>query len=118
MSKAACKEAEAFSHGDGGGGGGDLNGSATNHQVGVLTTLHHKIYKKPSRKDLEQARPCRLAIVFTFILFLVGFLVASVVLIAITDKCNNREKDGDSVSSRMQYQVRNRLQTNAYFKNV
>ena len=47
-----------------------------------------KLYGKPCAKDVAAMRPCRLFIVFTFILFLVGFLIASIALLAITEKCN------------------------------
>lgn len=49
-------------------------------------------FRRPSGKEVAACKPCRLCLVGTFLLFLIGLLVASIVLIAITDKCKTTER--------------------------
>ena len=62
-------------------------------------------YRKPSSKELAACRPCRMCLIVFFVLTLIGLLAASVILIAITEKCSSRIKKFNMNARDTVYQV-------------
>ena len=62
-------------------------------------------YRKPSSKELAACRPCRVCLIVFFVLTLIGLLAASVVLIAITEKCSSRIRKFNMNAGDTVYQV-------------
>lgn len=66
-------------------------------------------YRKPSSKELAACRSCRLCLIIFFVITLIGLLAASITLIIITEKCNNRLKkdtnSNETEPSSLAYQV-------------
>ena len=62
-------------------------------------------HRKPSSKELAACRPCRVCLIVVFVITLIGLLAASVVLIAITEKCSSRIKEFSMSARDAVYQV-------------
>jgi len=62
-------------------------------------------YRKPTSKELASCRPCRIILISLFAIVLLGLLVGSIILIAITEKCNSRVGYFQTESKSVTYQV-------------
>lgn len=62
-------------------------------------------YRKPTSKELASCRPCRIILISLFAIVLLGLLVGSIILIAVTEKCNSRVGYFQRESKSVSYQV-------------